>query len=173
MGVQVPAGLVADVERTSVRVVVQDSSGAVLLFETVDPHNQALGTWWELPGGGMEPGESIAVTAARELAEETGFVFDPDAFGPPSWVRASTYLRRGRRVLQHEVVVAIRVPGDAPDPVRDNRTPEELEDYTGHRWWSVPDVESAAERFFPGRLPELLGPFLAGEPIEEPFEWWN
>ena len=173
MAVEVPAELVADIERTSVRVVLLDGSGAVLLFETVDPHNRALGTWWELPGGGMEPGESVSATAARELAEETGFVIEPGAFGPPTWVRAATYLRRGRRVLQHEFVVAVSLPGRAPDPVRDNRTAEELEDYTGHRWWPVPEVLAAAERFFPGRLPELLPAFLAGESIEEPFEWWN
>lgn len=28
----------------------------------------------ELPGGGVEPGESLAGGAARELAEETGYV---------------------------------------------------------------------------------------------------
>src|SRR5437016_13690258 len=103
MAVEVPPDLVADVVRTSVRVVVQDDAGAVLLFETVDPHNPDLGVWWELPGGGMEPGESVAVTAARELAEETGFVLAAAAFGPATWVRAATYLRRGRRLLQHEV----------------------------------------------------------------------
>ncbi|MFI5101356.1 MAG: NUDIX hydrolase [Actinomycetes bacterium] len=173
MAVEVPADLVADVVRTSIRVVVQDGTGAVLLFETVDPYNRGLGTWWELPGGGMEPGESVAATAARELAEETGFLVAAAEFGPPTWIRAATYLRRGRRVLQHELVVAVRVTGRGPEPVRDNRTAEELEDYTGHRWWLVPEVVAAGERFFPGRLPELLPAFLAGEPIEEPFEWWN
>jgi 8-oxo-dGTP pyrophosphatase MutT (NUDIX family) len=173
MAVEVPADLVADVERTSVRVVVQDGTGAVLLFETVDPYNLALGTWWELPGGGMEHGETVAVTAARELLEETGFELEPGAFGPPTWIRAATYLRRGRRVLQHELVVSVRLPGRGPEPVRDNRTPEEMEDYTGHRWWPVAEVSAAGERFFPGRLPELLPAFLAGVAIEEPFEWWN
>jgi hypothetical protein len=28
-------------------------------------------------------------------------------------------------------------------------------------------------RFYPGRLPELLPRFLAGEAIDEPFERWN
>jgi len=171
--VPVPAALAADEERTSVRVVVVDRSGRVLLFRTVDPSNPALGTWWELPGGGMEPGESVAVTAARELAEETGFTVGPEEFSAPSWTRAATYLRRGRRVLQHELVVSLRLGLDGADPAPDNRTPEELEDYTGHRWWAVDEVAQSAERFFPGRLPRLLEPFLAGERIVEPFEWWN
>jgi 8-oxo-dGTP pyrophosphatase MutT (NUDIX family) len=171
--VQVPADLVADVERTSVRVVLRDLGGQVLLFDTVDPLNPALGSWWELPGGGMEPGESIAWTAARELAEETGLVLPLDRFEPSTWTRTATYLRRGRRVLQHEHVVAATIALSAPVPSREHRTAEELEDYVGHRWWSVQDVQASKARFFPGRLPDLLAAFLAGERIVEPFEWWN
>ncbi len=171
--VEVPSGLRADVERTSVRVVVVDDSGAILLFRTLDPTNPALGEWWELPGGGMEPGEGVAATAVRELAEETGIVVPVGAVGPATWSRAATYLRRGRRVLQHELVVAVRAGGPGPAPVRDGRTPEELEDYVGHRWWPVAELAVSADRFFPGSLPALVRRFLAGERIVEPFEWWN
>lgn len=38
------------------------------------------GLGWAVPGGGAEPGESGAMTAARELAEETGLAIPPDAF---------------------------------------------------------------------------------------------
>jgi 8-oxo-dGTP pyrophosphatase MutT (NUDIX family) len=170
---EVPAGVVFDVERTSVRVVVRDRSGDVLLFETIDARTPETGTWWELPGGGMEPGESVAQTAVRELHEETGFAASVDEVGFPTWTRTATYLRRGRRILQHELVVALAVPELRPAPARDGRTAEELEDYVGHRWWPVDDVCASADRFFPGRLPSLLASFLAGEPIDEPFEWWN
>jgi 8-oxo-dGTP pyrophosphatase MutT (NUDIX family) len=171
--VQVPADLLADVERTSVRVVLRDLAGHLLLFDTVDPLNPALGSWWELPGGGMEPGESISGTAARELAEETGLVLPTGSFEPSTWTRTATYLRRGRRVLQHEHVVAATIALTAPAPSREHRTAEELEDYVGHRWWSVEEVRNSKARFFPGRLPDLLAAFLAGERIVEPFEWWN
>jgi 8-oxo-dGTP pyrophosphatase MutT (NUDIX family) len=168
-----PAGLRYDVLRTSVRVVTLDDRGNVLLFLTVDPVDLSVGTWWELPGGGREPGESVAGTAVRELAEEAGLIVAPEAVGPATWRRTTTYRRRGRRVLQDELVVLVRVPGAAPEPVRDGRTPEELEEYVGHRWWRPADVAASRERFFPGRLPELLGPFLAGTAIEEPFERWS
>ena len=169
----VPSDLDFDVERTSVRVVLLDGTGAVLMFRTVDAGTPGLGSWWELPGGGMEAGETVADTAVRELLEETGFDLAPSEVGAPTWSRSATYLRRGRRILQHEHVVVARVASAAPTPARDGRTPEELEDYVGHRWWVVGDVVASAERFFPGRLPDLLVPFLAGEPIVEPFEWWN
>ena len=35
------------------------------------------------------------------------------------------------------------------------------------------EILGSAERFYPGRLPELLPAFLAGEAIDEPFEFWN
>jgi 8-oxo-dGTP pyrophosphatase MutT (NUDIX family) len=169
----VPPGLAFDVERTSVRVVLLDMAGDLLLFRTVDASTPAVGTWWELPGGGMEDGESVAETATRELLEETGLALAPSALGEATWTRSATYLRRGRRILQHELVVVARLEGIGREPARDGRTPEELEDYVGHRWWSVPDIVTSSERFFPGRLPELLVPFLAGQRIDEPFEWWN
>ncbi len=173
-------GLAYDIERTSVRVVLLDAGGRLLLFRTVDPSAPALGIWWELPGGGMEAGESVAQTAARELAEETGILLPDSAVAAlaalgndPTWTRTATYVRRGRRILQHELVVAVRIDAVAPEPARDGRTPEELEDYVGHRWWTVEDVAASGERFFPGRLPALLVPFLAGARIDEPFERWN
>lgn len=164
-----------DVERSSVRVVLLDDDGRLLLFRTIDPTMPETGEWWELPGGGAEPGETVVDTAVREIAEETGFALAPADVGVPTWRRDSTYVRRHRRTWQHEVVVTAHVLGDAPAPAREGRTAEELEEYVGHRWWPVPDVVAAGGRvrFFPSRLPDLLEDFLAGVPIDEPFDQWN
>lgn len=164
-----------DAERTSVRVVLLDDDGRFLLFRTVDPTMPEIGEWWELPGGGLEPGESYAETAVREIREETGFEVDlavlPDQ---PRWTRDSTYVRRHIRTWQHEVVLVARVAGRAPVPAREGRTEEELQEYVGHRWWSVQDVlDAPGTRFFPGRLADLLPGFLDGDVIDEPFDLWN
>lgn len=51
----------------SVVAVVQDDAGRVLMIHKTDNN------LWALPGGGHEPGESIADTVVREVKEETGY----------------------------------------------------------------------------------------------------
>lgn len=161
------------VERHAVRIVVRDGEGRVLLFHTRDVGRPEEGTWWELPGGGLDPGETHVEAAVRELREETGIVIDPADVGPPLWRRTATFRFRDRRRLQHEVVVEVRLPGAAPDLSAADQTAEELEDYVGHRWWSPAEIVASPLRFYPGRLPSILTAFLAGEVVDEPFEFWS
>jgi len=161
-----------DLERNAVRVVLTDAGGRVLLFHAVTPEVGPAG-WWELPGGGIDGGESYLEAAVREVREETGLLLDPATIGPPSWRRDTTWRSRGVRRLQHEVVVSACVPGHRPAIRTDGQTASELEDYVDSRWWEVGDILGSSERFYPGRLPELLPAFLAGENIDEPFEFWN
>lgn len=52
--------------RVGVGVIVQNSSGQILLEKRSDCG------WWGLPGGRIEPGESVIQAALREVKEETG-----------------------------------------------------------------------------------------------------
>jgi hypothetical protein len=70
-------------------------------------------------------------------------------------------------------VVHARVPADQPAIADGGRTQEEVEDFVTARWWRLEEIKTAKERFYPGRLPELLPAFLAGETIDEPFERWS
>jgi ADP-ribose pyrophosphatase YjhB (NUDIX family) len=54
----------------STTAVVQDSAGRIVLVRRKD------NDLWALPGGGMEPGESIEDAAVREVLEETGLVVE-------------------------------------------------------------------------------------------------
>ncbi len=161
-----------DLERDAVRVVLTDGGGRVLLFHVRTPDETPDG-WWELPGGGLGPGESYLEAAIREIREETGLLLDPAHVSPPSWRRDSTWVSRGKRRLQHEVVVHARITADQPPIIDGGRTPQEVEDFVTFRWWQVPEITGSRHRFYPGRLPELLPTFLAGEAIDEPFELWN
>lgn len=53
-----------------------------LLREAPEYAPDLEGVLWELPAGLIEPGESAAVGAARELEEEIGAHLDPDALRP-------------------------------------------------------------------------------------------
>jgi 8-oxo-dGTP pyrophosphatase MutT (NUDIX family) len=161
-----------DLVRSCVRVVLQDAGGRILLFRA-QLESRSSEHWWELPGGGIEPGETYQQTAVRELAEETGLIISPAQVGPPRWRRTSTWTARGVRRLQHEVVVPVQLAADRPPITDGGRTAEELEEYVEARWWEVGALLTSAERFYPGRLPALLPAFLAGAELTEPFERWN
>jgi 8-oxo-dGTP pyrophosphatase MutT (NUDIX family) len=161
------------VERIAVRLVVLDAADRILLFHTHDPTYPELGTWWELPGGGREGAESPVETAIRELREETGFVVGADRIGPPNWRRDSSFRYRGKRHLQHEMIVTARLDLPAPDVDGSQRMDFEDEDYFDFRWWTQSEIVSSTEAFYPGRLPALLPGFLAGDQIDEPFELWS
>jgi 8-oxo-dGTP pyrophosphatase MutT (NUDIX family) len=53
------------VKTTSCGVIVTDGERLLLGHATRSPR-------WDIPKGGVEPGESLAAAAARELREETG-----------------------------------------------------------------------------------------------------
>jgi putative (di)nucleoside polyphosphate hydrolase len=53
--------------RAGVVTVVRDVDGKILAFERADIAGQ-----WQLPQGGIEPGETPKQAAWRELSEETG-----------------------------------------------------------------------------------------------------
>jgi ADP-ribose pyrophosphatase YjhB (NUDIX family) len=57
----------------SVVAIVQDDQGRVLMVHKTD------NDLWALPGGGHDPGESIAHTVVREVKEETGYDVEVEA----------------------------------------------------------------------------------------------
>ena len=162
-----------DIERTSVRVVVLDDADSVLLLLTCDPVNPQVGLWWELPGGGVDQGESPEQTAVREVREETGFELAVGSIRRANWRRSATFVRGHDRTLQHEFVVLARVSGTGPVPVGTGRTPEEIAAILDHRWWPIDELAVTAERCYPGRLAAYIVDFIAGTEIDEPFEVWS
>ncbi len=50
--------------------VIRDGAGRILISRRRD--DDSFGGYWEFPGGGREPGESLEDCAVREVREETG-----------------------------------------------------------------------------------------------------
>ena len=160
------------VERTAARLVVLDAAGRVLLLHVQDLSNPQFGTVWELPGGGIEPGETYSQAALRELREETGIEVAPERIEAPRWRRQIEYVYRGTCWHQHELVGLVRLDASSPGIDDSLRVGNEREDVLGARWWSIEQIVASDQRFYPLSLATALPRFLRGESIEEELERW-
>lgn len=104
--------------------------GAILLLHR-SPLEQNFAGHWALPGGKVEPGESIDAGADRETSEETGF-----------------YSNVPKKLL-HQVVTPNKMAFHTyVRPVSDKFAPELNDEHTGYTWAHL------------GMLPEPLHPSL-------------
>jgi mutator protein MutT len=73
-----------DLKRIDVAIGIVLHRGRILICQRRT--QDALGGYWEFPGGKQEPGESIEQCLTRELAEELGIVVRPtEPFAPIEW----------------------------------------------------------------------------------------
>lgn len=134
-------------------MLVVDPAGRVLLLHGFDPARRDEPYWFTV-GGGARPGEDLADAAARELREEAGIAVTATGLGAPVWHEVAEFSFDGRRYQQEQDFFLLRVGG--PDVTTDGMTDEEAAVVDGYRWWTVAELESTAESFYPAVLPRLL-----------------
>ncbi|MFC0006095.1 NUDIX hydrolase [Micromonospora siamensis] len=147
--------------RRAARVLLVDGAGRVLLFVGVDPARPEH-RYWFTPGGGLEPGETYPVAAARELAEETGLRLPPTAFGAPVHRDVTEFPFDGVWYRQDQEFFLVRVDSHDVDTMGFNEI--ERASMLDHRWWSEPELAATGERYYPPDLPAILRRALAGPP---------
>ncbi|WP_405092857.1 NUDIX hydrolase [Micromonospora sp. NBC_01392] len=145
--------------RRAARVLLIDAAGRVLLFEGSDPGRPGH-RYWFTPGGGLDPGETPAQGAARELAEETGLRLTPAELGAPVWSETVEFPFDGVWYRQEQEFFLARVPGWEVDTAGFDEI--ERASVHGHRWWVVTELAATTERYYPPDLPDRLGRVLTG-----------
>lgn len=146
-------------ERLTVRVMLLDPEGRILLMKGRLPSNPGAPGAWFTVGGGVEPGETLREAALREIREETGFT---DAgVGPVLWEGEQIHHdRKGRRVRVRENFMVARCAGG--EPAREGWQALEREFVDDIRWWTLAELAACVEPVFPSDLAGRLGEILSG-----------
>ena len=154
--------------RPTARVILLDPRDRVMLIRATVTvgSDQGPESFWHMPGGLIEPGETGEQAARRECAEETGIV--DISVGVCVWHRRHVAQWHGRWYDWRERYFLGRTE-QLRTTARHMEGPE-LEEFREHRWWSVDAVQQSDETFVPGRLAALLPPLLAAELPEEPID---
>lgn len=138
-------------DRPAARVLCVDEDGCVLLLRWRDP--VAGRTFWEPPGGGIEPGETPLDAARRELTEETGL--PGSAVADRSVPVDRDYMWLGVHYVKTEPFYLARF-GTRPEVTPSVLTSEESDTYLGFGWFSPAELTALDEPVEPPLLAAVL-----------------
>jgi 8-oxo-dGTP pyrophosphatase MutT (NUDIX family) len=156
-------------------VLLIDEDDRVLLFYSRDYMGPGV-EYYVTPGGGLEPGESLAEGAAREVFEETGLRVDPGALGSIVAETEGDWSDSPELVIHSkDAFFFLRVAHF--EPVRDRLEDIERAEFTEARWLALAEVAAVDDLVFPAPVAALLKGLLAGTtppaPVRLPWGAWT
>ncbi len=136
------------------------------MVNAIDPADRSKPAWWEIPGGGMDPGESSEQAALREVHEETGIA--NVEIGPCIWTQQVQFTFAGMFFDSDERIHVAWCDGG-------EYAPKGLEyfealAFRGAKWWDVEELIASDEPVLPPRLREFLAPIAAGRLPASPID---
>lgn len=147
------------------RVVLLDPDGRIFLLAARDPADPARGRWWELPGGGLDPGETTEQAARRELAEEAGIT---DArIGPVIW-RQRTRFRFAGISFERDDHIHVAWCDRAHVWRPGGLEVIEAAAFEDAGWFTVTELADLTEPTLPPGLARLVAPIVDGDLPPEP-----
>ena len=147
-------------DSTRVRVVLISPGGRVLMikYRNLGPSG-APRPCWTLAGGGREPGETIAQTALREIAEETGMT--DVRLGPVVWYGEDGHRSGDWKFVFKEHFIVAFASTEALD--KSGWTDHERREILETRWWTIEDLRTTDDVIYPPGLADHLRPVLEGQ----------
>ena len=137
------------VPRPAARILLVDGGGRVLMFRFTPGDRPPL---WCTPGGAVDPGESYAEAARRELWEETGLERDCGPEVARRLVEFRTF--EGVEVTADERY--FRVDVDRWDVAAGGLTALEQRVLDDWRWFTPADLAALDETYYPADLSLML-----------------
>lgn len=159
--------------RRTVRLLLLDASGRVLLMHMHDPRvgdadgKVSARSYWLTPGGEIEPGETLEQAARRELQEETGI--SNARLGPLIWTAEHVLTISGEKRLLQESFIMAHLDGEQTLS-HEGWTAEERISVKELRWWSAEALAASDEIFYPARLAKDIPALSRGEYPQPPLK---
>jgi ADP-ribose pyrophosphatase YjhB (NUDIX family) len=135
------------------------AAGVAVTASHVLLHRAVMDSFWSLPGGHVEWGETAASALQREIAEETGLEV---ATGSLLWVVENFFTYNGARHHEIGLYFCLHLPEKALDPAWTMLGEELEEPMVGHpfhlefRWFPRQEPLLAALPLLPAFLPAAL-----------------
>jgi len=126
--------------RLAARVLPVSPERRVLLLQEQNPAIPGV-LYWGSIGGAVDPGESLAEAAVRELHEETGIVAHPAALVGPILQAEQPFTWAGRDYVNDAHFFALPLP-ESVEVTFDNLVEEETGNVLGSAWWAPADLDA-------------------------------
>ncbi|MEV5558145.1 NUDIX domain-containing protein [Nonomuraea wenchangensis] len=146
--------------RFTARALPFDEQDRVLLLYGFDPDRPDQPFWFTV-GGAVEDGETEVGAAVRELFEEVGIRADAGDLRGPYGTITITFDWGGYTITQDQTFYAIRVAEAASAVSFEHMEQIEKDTTTAYRWWSVAELESTEEKYFPEDLADIVRKIIA------------